>query len=226
MKKLIAMAILAGLFSTAKSQRVYVQGGVNLANISNSNSGSTESSHMLTSFNAGILVRSNVAEPVALETGLILEGMGSKTSSGSGNNYYKTTFNPLYLQLPLNVVLRLPLEGSSSNIFINAGPYVAMGIAGKSKVDGSVLGVPINSSKKIEFTNAIPNDNDQAYSKLKRYDYGVNLGAGIDLGRILLKANYGLGLAKISSMQTNNGENDKNKYRVVSISLGIPLTHR
>ena len=226
MKKLVVLAICAGLFTTAKSQRVYVQGGVNLSNITSSNSGSTESSHMLTSFNAGILVRSNVAEPVALETGLLVEGMGAKSSSGSGNTYYKATFNPLYLQLPVNLVFRLPLEASNSNIFINAGPYVAMGIAGKSKVNGKIAGVDFSSDKNIEFTNADPNDNDQAYSKLKRYDYGINVGAGFDLGRILIKANYGLGLAKISSMQTDNGENDKDKYRVVSISVGIPLTRR
>jgi hypothetical protein len=35
-----------------------------------------------------------------------------------------------------------------------------------------------------------------------------------------------LGLAKINSTQTNNSTNDKNKYRTVSISVGIPLTHK
>jgi len=226
MKKLLAIALCAGLFTTAKSQKVYVQGGVNFANITTSNSGSTEKSHLLTSFNAGIMARSNNAEPVALEAGLLLEGKGSKASSGSGNTYYNATFNPLYLELPVNLVLRLPLEGSNSNIFINAGPYVAMGIAGKSKVNGQLAGAAFSSSKNIQFTDTDPTSDDQAYSKLKRYDYGVNVGAGVDLGKILLKANYGIGLAKISSMQTDNGANAKNKYRVVSVSLGIPLTQR
>ncbi len=226
MKKLIAIALCVGIFTSAKSQRVYVQGGVNLANISNSNSGSTEKNNMLTTFNAGILVRSNKAEPVALETGLIVDGRGSKSESGSGANYYKATFNPLYLELPVNVVLRLPLSNATSNIFINAGPYVAMGIAGKSKVEGQLGGVSINSSKNIQFTSTDPTANDQAYSKLKRFDYGANIGAGIDLGKVLIKANYGLGLAKINSTETNNSSNDKNKYRTWSISLGIPFGGR
>ncbi|MGN6530654.1 MAG: porin family protein [Ginsengibacter sp.] len=226
MKKLIAIALCVGIFTSAKSQRIYVQGGVNLANISTSNSGSTEKAHMLTTFNAGVLVRSNIAEPVALETGLLLDGRGSKTESGSGANYYKATFNPLYLELPVNLVVRLPLANATSNIFINAGPYVAMGIAGKSKVEGQLAGVSINSSKNIQFTSTDPTENDQAYSKLKRFDYGVNAGAGIDLGKILIKANYGLGLAKINSTQTNNSANDKDKYRTWSISLGIPFGGR
>jgi hypothetical protein len=226
MKKLIAIAFCVAIFTSAKSQRIYVQGGVNLANISTSNSGSTEKNNLLTTFNAGVLVRSNKAEPVALETGLLLDGRGSKSESGSGTNYYKATFNPLYLELPVNLVVRLPLSNTASNIFINAGPYLAMGIAGKSKVEGQLAGVAINSSKNIQFTSTDPTENDQAYSKLKRFDYGANIGAGVDLGKILIKANYGLGLAKINSTQTNNSVNDKNKYRTWSISLGIPFGGR
>jgi len=226
MKKLVAIAICAALFTTAKSQKVYVQGGVNLSNITTTNSGATESSKLLTSFNAGIMARSNANEPIALEAGLLVEGKGAKASGGSGNTFYNATFNPLYLELPVNLVIRVPLEASHSNIFINAGLYVAMGIAGKSKVNGQIAGTSFSKSEDIDFTSTDPNANDQAYSKLKRYDYGVNIGAGVDLGKILLKANYGMGLAKISSMQTDNGENAKNKYRVVSISLGTPLTGR
>ncbi|HXR84023.1 MAG TPA: porin family protein [Hanamia sp.] len=226
MKKLFAAALCVALFTNAKSQKVYIQGGVNLANISTSNSGSTEKNNMLTSFNAGIMGRSNASEAIALETGLLLDGRGSKSESGSGNTFYKVTFNPLYLELPVNLIVRLPLANSKSNIFVNAGPYVAMGIAGKTKLDGQLAGATIHSDKNIQFTSTDPTENDQAYSKLKRFDYGVNVGAGFDLGRILLKANYGLGLAKINSTQTNNNANDKDKYRTVSISVGIPLTHK
>lgn len=225
MKKLLIIALCTGVFTTAKSQ-VYIQGGVNLANISTSASGETQSNHMLTTFNAGILGRINIASPLAFETGLLIDGRGAKSkNTSSGNNYYTAKFNPLYLEVPANLVLRLPLQ-NNSNIFINGGPYIAMGIAGKSKIDGKVAGVDFHSSKNIKFTSTDPNEDDQAYSKLKRFDYGVNVGAGIDVGKILLKVNYGLGLAKINSTQTDNSTNDKNKYRTVSISLGIPLGGR
>ena len=138
MKKLLAIALCTGLFMNAKSQKIYVQGGVNLANISTSNSGATEKNNMLTTFNAGIMGRSNLAEPIALEAGLLLDGRGSKANtyinSSTDDNYVKTRFNPLYLEVPVNLIIRLPLQ-SKSNIFINAGPYIAMGIAGKSKVE-------------------------------------------------------------------------------------------
>lgn len=229
MKKLLALAIFAGFFTNAKSQHVYLQGGVNFANISTSKSGATQNSNMLTTFNAGIMARSNSTEPIALEAGLLLSGKGAKSNtyltSSSDDNYVKTTFNPLYLELPINFVLRLPLE-SKNNIFINAGPYVAMGIAGKSKVETKFLGVVSHSTSDIKFNNDDPSTSQQedaSYDKLKRFDYGINVGAGFDVGKVIIKANYGLGMAKINSTQTDNSSNNKNKYRTVSVSLGIPL---
>lgn len=228
MKKLLALAVFAGFFTTVKSQ-VYVQGGVNFANISTSKSGATQNSNMLTTFNAGIMARSNSTEPIALEAGLLLSGKGAKSNtyltSSSDDNYVKTTFNPLYLELPVNFILRLPLE-SKNNIFINAGPYVAMGIAGKSKMETKILGTVTRSSSDIEFNNDDPSttqQEDASYNKLKRFDYGINVGAGFDIGKVIIKANYGLGMAKINSTETDNSSNNKNKYRTVSVSLGIPL---
>ncbi|HEU5051983.1 MAG: porin family protein [Ginsengibacter sp.] len=231
MKKLLAIALSIAIFSTAKSQ-FYIQGGVNFANISTSKSGATEKNNMLTTFNAGVMARSNSTETIALEAGLLLEGRGAKadtyTTSATDDNYVKARFNPLYLELPVNFVVRLPLQ-HKENIFFNAGPYVAMGIAGKSKVETKFLGVVSNSSNDIQFNNDNPTTSQQedaSYDKLKRFDYGVNVGGGFDLGSVILKANYALGMAKINSTQSNNSTDNKNKYRTVSVSIGIPINRK
>ncbi|MGN6249651.1 MAG: porin family protein [Ginsengibacter sp.] len=231
MKKLLAIALSIAIFSTAKSQ-FYIQGGVNFANISTSKSGATEKNNMLTTFNAGVMARSNSTETIALEAGLLLEGRGAKadtyTTSATDDNYVKARFNPLYLELPVNFVVRLPLQ-HKENIFFNAGPYVAMGIAGKSKVETKFLGVVSNSSNDIQFNNDNPTTSQQedaSYDKLKRFDYGVNVGGGFDLGSVILKANYALGMAKINSTQSNNSTDNKNKYRTMSVSIGIPINRK
>ncbi|MEO9004382.1 MAG: porin family protein [Ginsengibacter sp.] len=222
MKKLVIIALGTFLFTTAKSQ-VYVQGGLNLANISNSNSGSVDKGKTLATYNVGILARSSSSGILAVESGVLLDGRGAKVEGGSGSANYKVTFNPLYLELPVNLVVRVPI-GSDMNFFINGGPYIAMGVAGKSKFEGTLGNVSGSHTEKIKFTSTDPTMDDQAYSKLKRFDYGFNIGAGVDLNKILLKVNYGYGLAKINSMQTNNNENMKDKYRTLSISLGIPFS--
>ncbi len=228
MKILLAIALFVTIFTTANSQ-VYVQGGINLANITKTASGNTEKNNLLTTFNAGFLGRFGLSKVIDLESGLLLEGRGAKAetyfTSGTDDNYVKTTFNPLYLEVPLNLVLRFPLE-KNTNLFIHGGPYAAMGIAGKSKSESRFLGITSSSNNNIKFSNDDPftsEQDDAAYDKIKRFDFGLNIGGGLDLGKVLLKANYGFGLTKINSTQSNNSADNKNKYRTVSVSLGIPL---
>jgi hypothetical protein len=223
MKKLLMIALLSGTFTLAKSQ-VYIQGGVNLANITQTKSGETQDNNLLTTFNAGILGRFNLSKPIDLESGLLLEGRGAKANSyfGSNNDYVKSKFNPVYLEVPLNLVVRVPLE-KNANLFFNAGPYAAVGIAGKSKTESSISGVKSISANNIEFSNDDPftsQQDDAAYGKIKRFDFGLNFGGGFDLRKVLLKINYSFGLTKINSTQSNNGADDKNKYRTFSISIG------
>lgn len=227
MKKLLAALIITGLYSATTAQTFYAQGGVNLANITSTNSGQTEKNNMLTTFNVGFMSRLGLSKVVDLETGLLLDGRGAKAETyfNAGNDYVKSKFNPLYLEVPLNVVLSVPMQ-NKTGLFFNAGPYIAVGVGGKSKTDTKIGALTSSSESKIKFSNDDPftsQQDDAAYDKLKRFDFGLNFGTGFDFKKLILKANYGLGLAKINSTQSDNNANDKNKYRTVSISLGIPL---
>lgn len=230
MKKLLTV-LLTITIGAAASAQVYVQGGLNLANITTTNDGQTQNSNTLATFNAGFMGRLGISSIFDLEAGALFTGRGSKSvTTYSNGDYVKSTFNPYYVEVPVNAVIKFPLadpkEKDGPNVFIFAGPYAAIGVAGKSKTNSSTLGVTSSSSQNIQFDNENPFTNEQenaAYDKLKLWDFGVNMGAGFDFGPILLKANYGLGLTKISSKQTNNEANDNNKYRTWSISVGIKL---
>lgn len=229
MKKMTVVLAVAIMSMGAKAQ-VYVQGGINLANITQTNSGGTNKNNLLTTFNVGVMSRFGLSSTFDLESGILLNGHGSKAERYFGNDYVKSRFNPLYLEVPLNAIVKIPLDvKGSSSIFFNAGPYIAVGVGGKSTQDNQFAGVQSSSSSKIKFSNDDPftsQQDDANYNKLKRFDYGLNFGGGIDFGKFLLKANYGFGLAKINSTQTNNTVNDNNKYRTFSISAGIPLNRK
>lgn len=231
MKKLFLLAMTAVAMSTTQGQVFYAQGGVNLANITKNNAGETSDNNMLTTFNAGLMGRFGISDIFDLETGLLFTGRGSKTetyfSGDADDNYIKAKFNPYYIELPLNAVVKFPFDTKGEkSFFVNAGPYVAMGVGGKSKIESKFIGLTSNSTQSIQFNDDDPSTSEQedaAYNKLKRFDFGANFGAGLDLGSVILKANYGLGLTKINSTETNNSDNDKNKYRTISVSVGIPL---
>lgn len=226
MKKVVLGLILTTAVALSTKAQIYLQGGLNLANISKTTDGQTEDNNMLPSFNAGILGRFDLSPMFDLESGVLLSGHGSKAETYFTNgNYVKTKFNPLYLQVPLNAVVKIPMAKESA-VFFHAGPYVAMGVGGKSKREiKSFLGTS-NEESSIRFSNDDPftsQQEDAGYNKLKRFDFGLNFGGGFQFQHVILKANYGLGLAKINSTESNNTENDKNKYRTLSFSVGIPL---
>ncbi|MEO7043830.1 MAG: porin family protein [Ferruginibacter sp.] len=231
MKKLLTALVLMSFFTAVHAQKIYVQGGLNLANISNNNNGSASNNTILPTFNAGAMVTFGISPVFDLATGLLFTGKGAKSdtyanANDHSANYVKAKFNPYYIELPLNAQVKFPLSGKKSSIFISAGPYIAVGVAGKIKTETNLLGSVTNTSSDIKFDNNSPSQSGQPnsnYNELKRFDYGANFGAGIDFGHFILKAGYGLGLAKISSAQTNNNANDKNKYRTLSFSVGIPL---
>lgn len=232
MKKLLSIAAFAAITLTSKAQ-VYIQGGLNFANITADATGNIEKNNMLTTYNAGLLGRFDLSKSIDVETGIILTGKGSHaetyfsvaTSDYYLDNYIKTKFNPLYLEVPLNLVLKFPFQ-KSMNFFIHGGPYVAVGIAGKATTESKFSGITSSSTNNIAFNNDDPftsGQEDAGYNKLKRFDLGMNVGGGLDLGKVILKANYGMGFTKINSTETNNSADEKNKYRVISFSVGIPL---
>jgi hypothetical protein len=227
MKKLIIILTALFFYTNVNAQLAYVHGGLNLANITKTNSGNTEKNNMLTTFNAGFMGRFGLSEQVDLETGLLYTGRGSKTETyfNGGNDYVKTKFNPFYIEVPLNLVFMIPFD-DDAGAFFHAGPYAAFGVAGKATVDSKIGLVTTSSKKNIDFSNDDPTTSEQddpGFNKLKRFDYGLNFGGGIQLKAVIFKVNYGLGLAKINSTASDNSVNDKNKYRTISISMGLPL---
>lgn len=227
MKKLLLGTFLLTTITFSSRAQIYIQGGLNLANITKTSDGQTSDNNILPSFNVGFLGRLDLSPVFDLESGLLLTGHGSKAESyfNGGADYVKSKFSPLYLQVPLNAVVKIPLE-KESNIFFTAGPYVAMGIGGKSKQEAKFGPLTSSSTETIKFSNDDPftsQQEDAGYDKLKRFDYGLNFGAGVGFKHVILKVNYGLGLAKINSTANNNDYDDKNKYRTLSFSVGIPL---
>jgi hypothetical protein len=228
MKKM-TVVLMVTLMAMGANAQFYAQGGLNLANITNTNDGQTEKNKWLPTFNVGLMSRFGISTTFDLEAGILFTGKGSKAETyfNNGADYVKTKFNPLYLEVPLNAVIKIPLDTKAkSNIFFHAGPYIAVGVGGKSTSESRIIGFQSSSSTSIKFSNDDPftsRQDDAAYDKLKRFDFGANIGGGIDFGKLLLKANYGFGLAKINSTQSDNTVNDKNKFRTLSISIGIPL---
>jgi hypothetical protein len=185
-KFLLVVLLLAATSYPAFSQsRAILKAGVNLANVSVTNDGNIDDANMLTSFQVGILGDIHVTSLLYFQPGLVFTGKGSKIEIGrpDENLYAKQTSNPYYIEVPANLVIKLPFN-SESHFFVGAGPYGAIGIAGKAKTDMTVLGFSSSSKNNIEFSNDDPSTFGQeegtGLGVLKRFDYGLNGIIGIE----------------------------------------------
>lgn len=234
-KRFIYLFVISSISITSFAQdkavsdeAVWLKGGVNFANVSYNNDGEVDEATLLTSFHVGIMGDIPIAKILAIQPGILFTGKGAKIQSGSPSDisYYKATTNPLYIEIPVNMVIKLPLESKESNFFFGAGPYIAIGVGGKRKIEGKYLGVAFSSKEKIEYSNDDPstfnNEEGTGLGVMKRFDYGLNGTAGFQLKNGMIAINYGYGLAKLQS-GTKSSDDNKNKHRVLSVSVGFKL---
>lgn len=220
-----AAFLITGFIANAQTS-AQIRAGVNLANVSVSENGRVDEANQLTSFHVGVLGDVALGSSLSFQPGLLLTGKGSKVQNGTAGQagYFKQTFNPLYLEVPANIVVKAPL-GSTSKFFVGAGPYLAMGVGGKSKTEGTrVLTGNYSYERDVVFSNDDPTtfneEEGTGLGVVKRFDYGLNGTAGIEGKTMVLGVNYGLGLAKLQSGANSSADNG-NKHRVLSFSLGF-----
>lgn len=204
---------------------LYVKGGLNLANISTSSNGSVSDGKTYIGFNVGLMDDIPLAQGFSFQPGIYFTSKGSKTTYGQSSDTYHGDykFNPMYVEFAPNFVGKIPLAGDAA-ILIGAGPYVAMGVAGKYKTSFTTPAGTSETSESIKWSKDDPTTSEEegeGIGKLKRFDFGANFLAGVEVGLFQISANYGLGLTKINSVEDNN--NDKNKHRVWSVNLAFRL---
>ena len=219
----VAFSLLIVTNVNAQLSTVFIRGGANFANITATNF----ETKAVVSFQLGFIGNVPITPNIAFQPGLIFTGKGTKSQSGntSDNTYYQATSKPYYVEIPANLVFKTGTSGYT-RFFAGAGPYLGIGVAGKVKNNGKLVGSPFQNEKTIEWSNDDPatldNEGGVGFGIMKRFDYGLNATAGIETLSVAISVNYGFGLAPLQNV--NNGSaDDKNKHRVLSLTVGIRL---
>jgi hypothetical protein len=111
------------------------------------------------------------------------------------------SLSPVFIEIPLLAVCRFGSDVFKFSLF--AGPYVACGMGGYKIIGDGEL-------KNLKYGSGANKD-------LKFFDVGFNFGAGLTFKRMLISAQYGIGLANLSP-DTSDGSEMKNKVFGISIS--------
>ena len=168
--------ILSGLFIvalTASAQLSFgVKAGLNMSSISD-----VEDSKMKIGYKVGPMAEISLpGSTMGVQAALLLSSKGVKADG------FDAQINANYLELPITFVYKFPLA-FDTNLYVDAGPYFAYGIFGKSDIsfEGVSLGVDTFSD---DFG-------------MKKFDTGLTIGAGMEVAKFNFGLNYDLGLTKV-----------------------------
>jgi len=226
MKKiaLLAVAFLAG--STAFAQTTSttttnstgpkwgLKVGVNLPKYSfHVDDGKNPETGMSTNFHVTGYGDIPISSNFSFQPGLSLQGKGAELYD---DDTFEIKDNTMWIEVPLNLVAKLPISANGTHFFLGAGPYAAYGIAGERTTKYKEATLTHNKGDKISEDIEF---GDKEGKDLKSLDLGVNFLGGVQLSNgFNIGAGYGLG---INDLRPKNTTNDgKLTNRVLSFSLG------
>lgn len=194
MKKRTLSLLLVGALFLVKPADAQVRLGVNAGvNASNAKIQDNDSFDPLIGFQGSLMADISVSSEFSVQSALrfVTKGFSSETdyrdTDGQAIRTGRSTTRTNYLELPVLVLYKVKI-GESSHVFGGLGPYMAVGINGKSDFEGLI------PTQKTVFGPK----NDRPDGAYNRMDYGLAAAAGIEWGRVIVAVNYNHGLTGIS----------------------------
>ncbi len=198
MKKLFCSILLVLFVQIINAQTWGIKGGINFAEVSFSGGDEMFSPSHITGFHVGPVADFKLIDKLHFNPGLLYSLKGYKESYTEENLTEKINC----LVLPLNLSYRFPINPvvNKLDVFAQAGPYLSYALSGKSTYNGETTNIDFDKEN------------------MKRFDFGVDLGAGVQYGPVVVSLNYELGLTNLSKDGELSG---KVKNKVFQISAAI-----
>ena len=213
--KLLIFVLVVSMTTGAFSQNFGLKGGLNLSNILAKDDNTTYSDDfkMNPGFHIGATAEFPFSDMFSFETGLLLSTKGYKISEEEtfmGKKIeMKIKTNLFYLDIPLTAKASFDL--GDAKVFGLFGPYIGMGLTGQSKTVTTIDGKTEKEKEDVEWGS------EKGKSDLKRLDFGLTIGAGVEIDLFQIGLGYNLGLANISPY---NDGGMKINNRVIGLSVG------
>lgn len=173
-RRLSLVVIFCTLVLAANAQGIGVKGGLSLAKSSVTVGDYKPDMEDIIGFHAGLVGEIPLFGHFYLNTGLLYSQKGCEGYFGDSSTTDKLALN--YLEIPVNLAYKIGVGPLA--IFAQAGAYADYAISGKL------------SDVKIDFDEM----------QLDQFDYGVNVGAGVEVSIIQVSANYSFGLNNINEL--------------------------
>lgn len=230
MKRFILCAALAvGVTCAASAQDKIafgVRAGVNINSLSykgDSESGIADPKSRV-GFHVGAVMDWNVAGNFYIQPGLYFTTRGAKSEDSMSEDGYRYEYtdklNMNYLQVPIAASYRFPV-GKSVKIDISAGPYVAVGLGGKYKIEETEFYEDQTERNSYECKIFDKSTEEEDGGDFKRFDAGLRFGAGVHISRFYVGLNYDLGLTNLARTESDSRFGKGTKYKNGSFQVSV-----
>lgn len=202
MKHLLRFVAALGILAVPATAHAQLSGGfragANLANLAFDPTPAVDSDNLV-GLVAGGFVTIPVNDVFGFQPEALFSMQGTKFSAGGMT--FKTKVD--YLQFPVLARVRV---AKGSPVAVLAGP--SLGFKTNASLEGP--GIPDEFSQQFE-------------DDVKRFDFGVVAGVGVDVGHFVLDGRYTWGMTNIAKGTASDpgGEPGSAKHRVFSFSAGV-----
>lgn len=207
----VILGSLLGVFAlgaTANAQIGFiVRGGYQAANITGSSFDTKIANGARAGVAADITVYDGGMSRISIQPGVDFSMKGFKVGEIKKDDKIggSSTTSLYYVDIPVLANFAFDL-GNDFGVFVNAGPYLGVGVGGKTTLEGKVniLGF---EGKGTTNKDIKPFDQDNGF--LNRLDWGAQVGAGVEYNRFQVGVGTQFGIGDIRNDNWKNGNADK-----------------
>ena len=203
----VILGSLLGVFAlgaTANAQIGFiVRGGYQAANITGSSFDTKIAHGARAGVAADITVYDGGMSRISIQPGADFAMKGYKVGEIKKDDKIgaSSTTNLYYVDIPVLANFAFDL-GNDLGVFVNAGPYLGVGVGGKTTMEGKFFGFDGKSDKDIK-----PFDQDNGF--LNRLDWGAQVGAGVEYNHLQLGVGTQFGIGDIRNDNWKKANEDK-----------------
>ncbi|MBN8706995.1 MAG: PorT family protein [Bacteroidetes bacterium] len=172
-----------------------LKGGVNFSTLYAED---VENTKMIGGFNIGFFSKLPVSDFIAIQPEFYYTTKGGEATYKNAFLDGTASFKTDYVELPILLILNV-----TENLNLQVGPYLSYLLSGKVK--------NVSSNSYFDFEDNIDTED------FNRFEGGVAVGAGLDLGALGVGIRYNHGLTKVGKEKTFMGY----KYTFPNASNGV-----
>lgn len=217
-KVLISIIFLTGLYTSSIAQ-IGIKAGVNLATLVFENEEQNFenlSDNSITGFLAGVFIPIPISKNFEIQPELLFIQKGNKSSYDVSLLAQKVESRTFYNYLEVPLIAKVIFGPEIARIYVSGGGFAGLSLNGKEELEttNTTTNTTVETVREFDFS-----DEDER----KRLNYGASLGAGVNLGKLVIDLRYTIGLNNLLDNDANNN-NDNNlelMTRGLAASVGI-----